>query len=101
MQITPFVALLEVLQMNSRRLQTYIACLQRLDNGMMEAIGRCCQACCVFSTLVAQIIEGVGCHRFEVVGEHRVEGVDFGSPNCPESIFTPGQFFGSFDALGS
>ena len=25
----------------------------------------------------------------------------FGSPNCPESIFTPGQFFGSFDALGS
>ena len=35
-----------------------------------------------------------------MVGEHRVEGVDFGSPNCPESIFTPGQFFGSFDALG-
>ena len=36
-----------------------------------------------------------------MVGKHRVEGVDFGSPNCPESIFTPGQFFGSFDALGS
>ena len=35
-----------------------------------------------------------------MVGEHRVEGVDFGSPNCPESIFTPGQFFGSLDALG-
>ena len=35
-----------------------------------------------------------------MVGKHRVEGVDFGSPNCPESIFTLGQFFGSFDALG-
>ena len=35
-----------------------------------------------------------------MVGKHRVEGVDFGSPNCPESIFTSGQFFGSFDALG-
>ena len=35
-----------------------------------------------------------------MVGKHRVEGVDFGSPNCPESIFTPGKFFGSFDALG-
>ena len=31
---------------------------------------------------------------------HPFEGVGFGSRNCPESIYTPWQVFGSFDDLG-
>ena len=50
-------------------------------------------------TLLPSMLRVLHTWMLSICGGLRVEGVDFGSQNCPESVLPWGNCFGSFDAL--